>query len=290
MGWFGKSGTDGSEPPLADERPLPGSSSEHATSGAIPRMTTPASPITPDSPSRDSPARDAAADARSSLAGLLGAAPFAEPLMNQPPAEPMVDAASVFSESVEIEGSIEGQGDVMLRGRVRGSVSISGCLIVGQGGVVQADVTAREVVNAGTVEGNITAAEKVRVQTTGVVQGDIDAPCIIIDDGGGVEGFVHMQPPGGVDDDEIEDDLPPRPAVPAAARFRPAASPASIETPANEPQAPAPTQPAERVAAAAASGSGGDPFADFTGSPTEPPDPDVTPSWELPGPSSPPLP
>ena len=34
-------------------------------------------------------------------------------------------------------------------------------------------------------------------------------PCVI-DDGGGVEGFVNMEPPGGSFADDEEDDLPPR--------------------------------------------------------------------------------
>jgi cytoskeletal protein CcmA (bactofilin family) len=151
------------------------------------------------------------------------------------PAPRVAEQASVFAESVEIEGSLDGDGDVVLRGRVRGSISITGVLVVGETGRVQADVAAREVVNAGVVEGNIQARDRVRVQATGLVQGDIDSPSIVIDDGGGVEGFVAMQPSGG---DEEEDDLPARPPAPAAGLLR---KPASVQPGITPSPAAAPT-------------------------------------------------
>jgi cytoskeletal protein CcmA (bactofilin family) len=148
------------------------------------------------------------------------------------------DTASVFAESVDIEGSLEGDGDVLLRGQVRGSISITGTLIVGETGRVHADVSAREVVNAGTVEGNIHAREKVRVQSTGLVHGDIDSPSIVIDDGGGVEGFVQMEPPGGEEEDD-EDDRHPRSAAPSA---MPSAAPPAAGRLGGKPLSPRPWQ------------------------------------------------
>lgn len=261
MGWFGKgtSGNGAAEGAPGDDRRIVGMEAEAGE--------TPLQPIEP------------APDPRASLAGLLARTPFMEPVDAPIPTEGAADTASVFSESVEIDGSIEGQGDVMLRGRVRGSVNISGTLIVGQGGVVQADVMAREVVNAGTVEGNITAAEKVRVQATGVVQGDIDAPSIIIDDGGGVEGFVQMKPPGGADEeDEVE---PDRPSVPPAGRFRATSheAPPRLAPPAPLVEPAAAPEPGQRP-------SGGDPFADFT-APASGESPAPGEPWTSPGSTTP---
>lgn len=180
---------------------------------------------TPESAAGASPADNP----RASLAGLLSGV-ASEP-RSAPAAEPEVEKVSVFSESVDIEGSLEGQGDVLLKGKVRGSIAIDGALIIAPTGSVQADVLAREVINAGTVEGNIRATEKVRVQATGVVQGDIEAPSVVIDDGGGVEGYVQMAAPG----DEVE---PAQPVAASPLRAAPAAAPAPAT-----PQALVPNDP-----------------------------------------------
>jgi cytoskeletal protein CcmA (bactofilin family) len=172
------------------------------------------------------------------LAALFGAgARAAEPSSSALPSGIPLgsDGASVFAESAEIEGSLEGDGDVVLRGQVRGSINITGTLIVTETGRVHADVAAREVVCGGTVEGNIRATDKVRVQGTGLVQGDIDSPSIVIDDGGGVEGFVQMEPPGG---DDARDEEPLPRALPAAGRIvRPQARQAEQSHPAMAPAA-----------------------------------------------------
>ena len=208
-------------------------------------------------------APEASAD-RASLANLAipatGTAP--QPAVAQAPAPQQQAAlqASVFGKTADIEGSVEGHGDLVLRGTVRGSIHVTGSLLIEPSGCVQADVAAREVINAGTVEGNIIASERVRVADGGRVDGDIDAPSIIIDDGGGVEGFIQMEPPGGEDfDDEDDAFVPPppiknlrssipakpdkaervRPMTPAPAAAAPLASaPAGPPSVAAEPEAP----------------------------------------------------
>lgn len=165
------------------------------------------------SPQAQTPAPEP--EAARGLAALFGGKPAEASGLGASASSAVLDGGSVFAESVEIEGSLEGEGDVVLRGQVRGSISITGTLVVAENGRVHADVSAREVVCGGTVEGNIRASEKVRVESTGLVQGDIDSPSIVIDDGGGVEGFVQMEPPGSED---LPDDAPP-PAPPAAGRL-----------------------------------------------------------------------
>jgi len=188
-------------------------------------------------------APEATAD-RASLANL--ASPIADPARpapSQAPAPPAQGAhqASIFGETADIEGSVEGHGDLVLRGTVRGSIHVTGALVIEPSGRVQADVAAREVINAGTVAGNIIASERVRVAATGVVDGDIDAPSIIIDDGGGVEGFIQMEPPGGEDFDDDDDGFVPPPPIKSLRSSIPA-SPGRPQQ-ATTPAPPAATRP-----------------------------------------------
>lgn len=203
MGWFDKKPNEKDDPAAA--RPAEGPRPDASVAAAIPAT-----------PAAAAPATIPEAEAPRGLAAIFGQRPEG----GTPPQASISmtgDAGSVFAESVQIEGSLEGEGDVTLHGQVRGSISITGTLVVTETGRVHADVSAREVVCGGTVEGNIVATDKVRVQGSGLVQGDIDSPSIIIEDGGGVEGFVQMAPSGGEELDEA--DAMPVAAPPASGRL-----------------------------------------------------------------------
>jgi cytoskeletal protein CcmA (bactofilin family) len=261
MGWFNKgSESHRTDEPTRDARPsLPevpahpsAASSDTSTARAEPPPAMPRQEVRPFEPPRPEPTP------RGSLASLFtarGTGADALATDSLPDLGADGEPASVFSESVDIEGSLEGNGDVVLKGKVRGSINVTGSLIVSQTGSVQADVSAREVINAGTIEGNIRAVEKVRVQATGVVHGDIDSPSIVIDDGGGVEGFVQMEPPGGVDVDE--DEAGPQHSRPAATPPAPGVATSAPASRSREPVAVRPPAPPDPLAVFFDEGQGG---------------------------------
>src|SRR5688572_30465155 len=96
-------------PPPPREIPPPGSFAQPAAPPAAPPEA--ASSASPPDVQRSAPA---------GLAGLATAS--RQPIeVSSVPAPRVAEQASVFAESVEIEGSLDGDGDVVLRGRVRGS-------------------------------------------------------------------------------------------------------------------------------------------------------------------------
>jgi cytoskeletal protein CcmA (bactofilin family) len=83
----------------------------------------------------------------------------------------------------------------MLRvdGQMTGKVmSEDGTLIVGSTGQVDADVTVAGAVINGTVNGDITASEKLELGRTARVIGNISAPRLLIEDGAILEGSCSM--------------------------------------------------------------------------------------------------
>jgi cytoskeletal protein CcmA (bactofilin family) len=64
-------------------------------------------------------------------------------------------------------------------------------LTIGPHADIRAEVLARSVVVMGAVTGNVTAADKVEIQATGFVTGDIVATRLAIEDGGGLRGRVE---------------------------------------------------------------------------------------------------
>ena len=85
--------------------------------------------------------------------------------------------------------------DAMLRvdGHLKGSVtSEDGTLIIGANGRVDADILVSEAIINGSVEGDVTASEKLTLGRTATVVGNIQSPRLIIEDGGILEGSCRM--------------------------------------------------------------------------------------------------
>lgn len=94
-----------------------------------------------------------------------------------------------------IRGELISKGVVRLDGSVEGSVEADH-LILGRSGIVKGDMSAREIVVDGTVEGNINAGEIVEIKKDGVVQGDIRTVKLVIAEGAFFSGHSYMQRPG----------------------------------------------------------------------------------------------
>jgi cytoskeletal protein CcmA (bactofilin family) len=138
------------------------------------------------------------------------------------------DGTTIIGESILINGSLHGDEDLTVRGRVEGTLSLSKTLVVEQTGIVKAEVQVKNCIIAGVVVGNVTASESVEITKEGRMVGDINAPRVIIVDGASFRGRVDM---GDVDLPRVE-----RPARPSVSR--PAARPAL--------RAPAPAAAAPR--------------------------------------------
>jgi cytoskeletal protein CcmA (bactofilin family) len=152
------------------------------------------------------------------------------------------DGTTIIGESILISGSLNGDEDLTVRGRVEGTLTLTKTLVVEPTGVVKAEVQVRNCVIAGVIVGNVTATESVEITKEGRMVGDIAAPRVIIVDGASFRGRIDM---GEVDVDAGR--APARAAAaPAPSRptFRPSAAPARAAAKAPEPKP-------EKVAAAA---------------------------------------
>ncbi|MEO5568803.1 MAG: polymer-forming cytoskeletal protein [Gemmatimonadaceae bacterium] len=97
-----------------------------------------------------------------------------------------------INDGTEIEGKITFTGTVLLNGRVRGEITSTDTLVVGERGVVNASIHAGTVEVSGEVVGNITANERIELHPGCRVYGDIEAPVVIIDEGALLEGQCRM--------------------------------------------------------------------------------------------------
>ncbi|MCJ7756155.1 MAG: polymer-forming cytoskeletal protein [Thermoanaerobaculales bacterium] len=101
----------------------------------------------------------------------------------------------MIAASILVEGTLSGSGQILVDGRVRGSIEGRDEVMVAPRGRVDATVHGRVVMVAGRVIGDITADEKIELEPTAQVDGDITAPRILIRDGATFRGKVNMKPP-----------------------------------------------------------------------------------------------
>lgn len=113
------------------------------------------------------------------------------------PAPLPTNVDSRIGSGLKIRGEITGSSDMYIDGDVQGKVRVgSGRLTVGPSGRVQADLEAREIIVNGNVVGNLKAADRVQLGSTGSVQGSVVTPRIGIDDGARLRGNVETASSG----------------------------------------------------------------------------------------------
>jgi cytoskeletal protein CcmA (bactofilin family) len=142
------------------------------------------------------------------------------------------DGSTIIGESILISGSLNGDEDLTVRGRVEGTLTLTKTLVVEPTGVVKAEVQVKNCVIAGVIVGNVTATESVEITKEGRMIGDINAPRVIIVDGASFRGRIDM---GEVD---VEGERPARPVVaqtrvaaPARPSLRPQPRPVAVAEP-----------------------------------------------------------
>ncbi len=111
----------------------------------------------------------------------------------RPRGEKVSVADSRIGPGLRIRGECSGNEDFCVDGEVQGTIRLTGArLTVGEKGSVQADVEAREIIVGGMVQGNLRASERLRLGASSDVRGDLQAPCIGIEDGARFHGRAEV--------------------------------------------------------------------------------------------------
>jgi len=110
---------------------------------------------------------------------------------------PMTQSAERFDTLIGPQSAIEGQlklsGSTRIDGRVQGNIMAAGesvAVVISPSAQVQGDITAHRVLVAGRVAGQIHASDRVELQASCVVQGDIKYGSIAIEHGAKVMGLL----------------------------------------------------------------------------------------------------
>jgi len=99
---------------------------------------------------------------------------------------------SIIASGMTIIGDIESAGTIKIDGRVDGSVTGARQVLLGRGGVINGNVFADEVVIGGSVRGTLVVRERLELQGTAAVVGDIETRSIVVTEGARIDGAVRM--------------------------------------------------------------------------------------------------
>ena len=99
-------------------------------------------------------------------------------------------------EGTSIEGEIRSDSNIRIDGRVKGTVSAKGRVIVGQSGVIEGEVICQSSDIEGTVIGKVNCQDLLSLKATAKLQGDINTKKLAIEPGAVFTGNCSMA--GGV--------------------------------------------------------------------------------------------
>lgn len=108
------------------------------------------------------------------------------------PREPQ-GGLSIVARDLTIAGDLQAEGIIRIEGRVVGNVHAGDQVLLCDGGIIEGDVVARTAVIGGRVHGCIAGEERVELQATAVVHGDIATRRLLVQEGGRVNGAVKME-------------------------------------------------------------------------------------------------
>lgn len=160
---------------------------------------------TPEAPRRETPTTPSAASRPSSASAPAGRR-----------------EAAIIGPSIQLDGDLRGQEDLLIEGEVNGTVQLrNNSLTIGSQGKIKADVYAKEIHVDGLVEGDLFGAERVVIRKSAQVRGNITSPRVSLEEGARFKGSIEM------DSAAVESALGKnRGASVAAAPAKPAAQPA----------------------------------------------------------------
>lgn len=91
-----------------------------------------------------------------------------------------------------IVGDITSNGDVRIDGTLKGNISISGKLVIGQSGQIEGNVTCQNADISGEIKGSVNVSELLALKSTAKILGDIVTGKISIEPNATFTGTCNM--------------------------------------------------------------------------------------------------
>ena len=99
---------------------------------------------------------------------------------------------TLIGAGTEFEGTLKTRAGLRIEGQFKGTIDCQGDIVIGKGGIVRSQVSARNVTIAGKLFGEVTARERLTILAPGEMEGNITAATLVIEDGARFNGTSRM--------------------------------------------------------------------------------------------------
>jgi cytoskeletal protein CcmA (bactofilin family) len=100
---------------------------------------------------------------------------------------------TIIGKGSVIQGTLQVEGEIRIEGTVKGKISSTESLTLGNGGVIEADLNTKVAVIGGNVIGNVFASEKIELQSKAVIEGEITTKNLVVEEGAIFHGKCNMK-------------------------------------------------------------------------------------------------
>jgi cytoskeletal protein CcmA (bactofilin family) len=103
-------------------------------------------------------------------------------------------SGGLLSRGVSIKGTVKFRDELLIDGEVEGTIDSTGALTIGEHASIKGEIRTKSVKVRGTVEGDIFATERCELQAGCTLQGDIEAPRLVVDENATFLGSAKVTP------------------------------------------------------------------------------------------------
>ncbi|HZQ69870.1 MAG TPA: polymer-forming cytoskeletal protein [Terriglobales bacterium] len=101
---------------------------------------------------------------------------------------------ATIGRSLVIKGEISGSESLYVDGKIEGTINLNDNRVtIGRNGSVTANISAREVVIMGKVQGNVTCGDRLDIRSEGSLTGDVVTQRISVEDGAILKGSIEVK-------------------------------------------------------------------------------------------------
>ena len=99
---------------------------------------------------------------------------------------------SIIGPGMQVKGDCDTDGTLRVEGTVEGMIRAGKGVVVGKDGVVQGDIFTQDAIIGGRVTGIVVAESRLELQASCIIDGEIRARRVKLDEGGRVNGKITV--------------------------------------------------------------------------------------------------
>ncbi len=111
---------------------------------------------------------------------------------DEPAAQTREGVISIIGPGMRVVGDCDTDGTLRIEGTVEGTVRAGKAVVVGKDGTIKGDIVTQDAIVGGKVNGKIVAESRLELQATCLVEGEVRARRIKLDEGGTINGSVFV--------------------------------------------------------------------------------------------------